>query len=233
MADDNITLSIEDGVAHVHMDDGKANAFSPAALASINSLLDEVDESDAGAVVISGREGRLSGGFDLKVITGDPEGALALLTSGIEMLLRLYANPRPVVVACTGHAVALGAMLLLSVDKRVGTAGDFKLGLNETAIGMNLPYFALLLARERLARKHLHEATQLARLYNPTEAVDVGFLDQVVEPGDVIAAAVEDATRLAQFSRGAFALTRKDARGPVVASIRNWMDTDLAGMMTG
>jgi len=229
MADNNITLSIEDRVAHIHMDDGKANAFSPAAIASMNSLLDEVDEADAGAVVISGREGRLSGGFDLKVITGDPEGALALLTSGIEMLLRFYASPRPVVVACTGHAVALGAMLLLSVDKRVGTAGDFKLGLNETAIGMNLPYFALVLARERLARKDLHEATQLARLYNPTEAVDIGFLDQVVEPGDVIAAAVEDAARLAQLSRGALPSPARMHAGPWwPPSATGWTPTWLA-----
>ncbi|MFQ5352854.1 MAG: crotonase/enoyl-CoA hydratase family protein, partial [Candidatus Binatia bacterium] len=180
MSSDNVTLSIEQRVALIRLDDGKANALSPETITHLSGVLDEAEEN-AGAVVLTGREGRFSGGFDLSVMMSGSDAARGLVTSGAELLIRLYSFPLPVTVACTGHAVAAGALLLLAADTRIGVRGAFKIGLNEVAIGMRLPVFAATLASERLSKRHFTAATQLARLYDPEAAVDAGYLDRVVD----------------------------------------------------
>jgi len=213
---------VQDGeVAVITLDDGKANACGFAMLDAINAALDRA-ERDARAVALLGRPGVLSGGFDLKVIKGGDQDALTrLLTLGVRTLMRLYGLPLPLVTAATGHAVALGAFILLTSDYRFGTAGDFKIGLNETAIGLTLPAFGLELAEARLSRRHLTQATLLARLYAPAAAVDVGFLDEVVTGDALRTAAVVKAAELAKLDVAAFAASKHGQRGAAIARVLN------------
>ena len=125
-----VRYELRDTVAVITMDDGKANALSPAVIEMLHACLDRA-EREAAAVLLTGRDRRVSGGFDLKVMTSSLENMRTLVTAGAELLLRLYLFPRPVVVACNGHALAMGALLLLVADARIGAAGDFKIGLNE------------------------------------------------------------------------------------------------------
>ena len=132
---------IIDDIAIVTMDDGKANAFGPNMIAAVNASLDRAAD-DARAVLLTGRPGLFSGGFDLKVIrSGDVEAAKTMRLAGARLMMRLYGLPLPLVIAVPGHAIALGAFCLLTADYRVGTAGNFNIGLNETSIGMSLPPF--------------------------------------------------------------------------------------------
>ncbi|MEO8602403.1 MAG: crotonase/enoyl-CoA hydratase family protein, partial [bacterium] len=135
-----------DSLALITLDDGKANALSPAVVAAANAAFDRAEAEAVSAVVLSGRAGRFSAGFDLSVMTAGLEALFSLVKSGAELALRLYLFPRPVVIACTGHALAAGAVLLCAADRRIGTAGEFKIGLNEVAIQLPLPVFALELA---------------------------------------------------------------------------------------
>ncbi|MCC6716333.1 MAG: crotonase/enoyl-CoA hydratase family protein, partial [Acetobacteraceae bacterium] len=156
-------------VATLTLDDGKANALSLAMAQGIAAGLDRA-AGEAKVVVIRGRPGVLCGGFDLKVIrSGDAAARAAMVDAGMALLERLYLLPQPVVIACTGHAVAAGGLMLLTGDVRIGVEGDFRLGLNETAIGLSLPAFGVELARERLLPTALGEATLLARLYGPAD----------------------------------------------------------------
>lgn len=208
-------------VAVVTLDDGKANACGFAMLEAINAALDRA-EREARAVALLGRPGVLSGGFDLKVIKGGDQDALTrMLTLGVQTLMRLYGLPLPLVTAATGHAVALGAFILLASDYRFGTAGAFKVGLNETAIGLTLPAFGNELAEARLSRRHLTQATLLARLYAPAAAVDVGFLDEVVAADAVHAATVAKAAELAKLDTAAFAASKHGQRGAAIARVLN------------
>ena len=146
-----VTVTVTDGVAVIDLDDGKANALGFDVLAGLESALDRAEADDVSAVVIVGREGKFSAGFDLKVMTSGPEGARDMLGRGALLGLRMYMFPKPVVLAVTGHALAMGAILLCCADVRVGADGPFKIGLNEVAIGMPVPGFAVGICQDRLA----------------------------------------------------------------------------------
>jgi enoyl-CoA hydratase len=206
-------------VAVITLDDGKANAFGFGMLEAINNALDRATHGTR-VVVLIGRSGILSGGFDLKVIKGGDEDALKqLVTAGVRTLMRFYGLPIPLVTAATGHAVALGAFTLLASDYRFGAAGDFKIGLNETAIGLTFPAFGLELAEARLSRRYLAQATLLAHLYAPAEAVAAGFLDEVLAPEVLRDAAVAKATELTKLHPEAFANSKQAQRGMAIARV--------------
>lgn len=221
------TYQLTDGVAVVTLDDGKANAISGTLLEGLHRALDQA-ESEARAVVIVGREGRFSAGFDLAAMTASPESMRTLVTDGARLLMRLYGLAMPTVAACTGHALAAGALVLLSCDHRVGAEGSFKIGLNEVGIGMALPMFAIELARERLASNEFGPATMQARIYDPAGAVGAGYLDRVVAPAEVLDTALADAQRLAELRTGAYARTKLIARQGVISRILTALDADMA-----
>jgi enoyl-CoA hydratase len=206
-------------VALLHLDDGKANAISPALVAAIDAALDGA-EKDARAVVLAGRADRFSGGFHLDVMRQGGAATVELVNAGGRLALRLYEFPYPVVIACTGHALAMGAVLLLAADLRIGAEGLYKIGLNEVAIGLTLPPFAWELACERLSRRHLQRATTLAEIYDPAGAVDAGFLDRTVAPADVLETALAEASRLAALPGDAHLQTKRRMRAAVLGRIR-------------
>ncbi len=210
----------------VQMDDGKANALSPKMLEALDQAF-AAAESDAKALVLTGRAGRFSAGFDLKHMMAGPESARALVRRGAEVLMRLYGHPQPVVAACTGHALAGGALLLLCADVRVGAQGEFKLGLSEVSIGMPLPILAHELARDRLERRHFLAATLFAAQYAPDRAVDVGYLDRVVDPAEVVASASEQAQQLAKLPPVPFKLTKRSLRKRTVEHILTTLDDNI------
>jgi enoyl-CoA hydratase len=214
-----MTLNMTDDIAVIAMDDGKANAVSHAFLDTISPLLDTA-EADAKAVVIAGRPGRFSGGFDLKVMQGATrEEVAALVDRGGDLALRLMSFPKPVVIACTGHALAMGAMLLMSADVRVGVSGDFKIGLNESAIGMVLPHFGITLPRARLNPAYFTRAVVNAELFDPETAVDVGFLDYVATPDALMDAAMAQAKTLGALPQKAFAGNKKLIRAAAIEAM--------------
>jgi enoyl-CoA hydratase len=222
-----LTTTIEDGVAVVRFDDGKANVLSHAAIDAFEVALDRA-EVEARAVCIVGREGKLSAGFDLSVMTGGPDGARELVSRGAELLMRLYMHPQPVVVAVTGHALAAGALLALACDVRIGADVPAKIGLNETSIGMPLPLFATELARDRLSPTAFVRATLAAEIYDPEGAVQAGYLDRVVPLDEVVEAAIAEANRLSAYRAGAYARSKEVLRRPTVDRIRAGTAADLA-----
>ena len=228
MGDEPLRYELRDDVALLHMDDGKANALSPGMIQGLNALLDRAEDT-ARAVLWLGRPGRFCAGFDLAVMRSGPAAVRGLVGAGAELFVRLLGYPRPVVVACTGHALAAGALALLAADARLGARGDFKIGLNEVAIGMTLPIFGVELARLRLSKRHFARATAQAEIYAPEPAVDAGFLDRVVEPAALLEASLGEARRLAALSPRGFAETKRRVNEPTAVRIRETLEGDLAG----
>jgi len=229
---DMISYKLDEQVAVIRLDDGKANAISPAAIAGLHAALDRA-ATEAAAVALIGREKRLSAGFDLSVMTGGVEAMRDLVISGAEMMLRLYTFPLPVVVGCTGHALAAGAILLLAADYRVGADGAFKIGLNEVSIQMTLPTFGVELARDRLAKRHFTQAITQARIYDPSAAVEAGYLDETADPSAVAATAIGHARRLGALPRAAFHGTKLKERSATVAAVRAGLHDDIARLTMG
>jgi enoyl-CoA hydratase len=225
-----VTTQIDDhGVAAIHLDDGKANALSPRTIDQLDRALDTA-EAGARVVLLSGRPGRFSAGFDLATMQEGPDAARRLVRDGAELALRIYEFPVPVVMVCTGHALAMGAILLMAGDFRVGTQGDYKIGLNEVSIGMPVPVFGTELARDRLSRRHFTRAVSHATIYDPQGAVEAGFLDEVAMAPDVHEVGMHRARQFAQtLDRQAFRATRVNARHATIRYVRDTLDADLAG----
>lgn len=213
-------------VATIGMDDGKANALSPVLLEELNRALDRA-EQDAAVVILSGREGMFSGGFDLSVIGQGNEVSLGLARAGSELSRRLLAFPAPVIAASRGHAVAMGAFLLLSCDYRIGVEGEFRYGLNEVAIGMTMPYTGVELARARLNQRYVDRSVNNAEMYAPATAVEAGFLDQVVSPAEFQPALQEMAEKLSALDLNAHKQTKLKSRSELYQKLDVAMEKDF------
>ena len=220
-----VSYQLDGGIATIAMDDGKANALSLRMLAEVNRALDRATADDA-VVVLTGRSGIFSGGFDLKVLSAGGPDASHMLEQGFLLALRLLEHPAPVVIACNGHAVAMGSFLLLSADYRIGVDGPFRLVANEVAIGLTMPWTAIEICRQRLTPTHFNRAVVLAESYGPAEAVPAGFLDRVVDEPGLGQTATALATGLAELDRSAHAATKSRARASAVDAIRKGLELD-------
>lgn len=218
MSDGTVSVEQRGRVLVATMDDGKANALATSLSGELRAVIDRAEADDGvGAVVIVGRPGRFCAGFDLGVMAGgDLDAVGEMVSAGGALVAHAYGAGVPVVAACTGHAVAAGALLLLGCDHRVGPDAEIKIGLNEVAIGLTLPDWAMAIAAERLSRRHLQASVVNARLVDGRGAVDAGFLDVAVAPDEVVDTAIAEATALAELDPKAYAMTVKALRTPVL-----------------
>jgi enoyl-CoA hydratase len=223
-------------VALLKMDDQKMNAFSFEMISEMHAALDAA--AGAGAVVLTGNAKCFSAGFDLSIMgqaaKGPSKEASDLLREGGELVHRLLELPQPLIMAVPGHSLALGAILLLTADLRIGVAKTpkCKIGTNEVHIGLPLPAFAVELARTRLSPRHLTRATTLGNVYDPEGAVEAGYLDMVVPAEELESRAVAMASQLAhlgaQGAQGAFFTTKLYERRDLLKRARELLEADCA-----
>lgn len=211
---------IEDGIAHVEFDSGKVNALGSGSITDLEAQLDRANRDQASAVVISGREGIFSAGFDLEELRSGDGAREQLRRQLVDLVLRIFCFDRPVVVACTGHALAAGAALLLAADRRIGLDGPYKLGFNEASLGVTISAATVALARYRMPMPWF-ESLITGETYPPVAAQRAGLLDEVVDDVAKLAQSTQaEAERLGGVPRSAFLEMRRLARGPVVDVIR-------------
>jgi enoyl-CoA hydratase len=228
---DIATYKLDGAVATIQMDDGKVNVVSPAMIKSVGLALDRA-RADQAAVVLMGRSGAFSAGFDRNVLLGGGEAAVEMLVGGFRLAERILSFPRPVVIACTGHALAMGAFLALAGDYRVGTRGPFKVGANEVAIGLTMPRFATELCKLRLAPTYLQRSVLNAEIYDPETAVAAGFLDRVVSGDELVATAQQIAGELAKLPAHAFVHTKQRLREDALVRLRQAIEQDGADFLS-
>ena len=219
-------------VALLRLDDGKANAMGMALVTELSAALADAEKS-AKAIVLAGRPGRFSAGFDLKAMMSGADVARELVAAGGELLMKLYESKLPLVIACTGHAIAGGALMVATGDRRIGVHGDFKIGLNEVANAMPVPILAHELARDRLDPRALVESVLHARLYDPETAAKVGWLDRVVALEELEAAAIAEAETLSKLPQPAYALTKRSLRRETIKYVRDTVESNLAEFVIG
>lgn len=221
-----LTYTSDGVVSTLQLDDGKANALSVQMFQELNRALDRA-EAEKTAVLLTGREGMFSGGFDLAVFKQGKEPLIEMLLAGARTAERLLAFPAPTVVACTGHAVAMGVFLMLCADLRVGVAGgSFKYAVNEVQIGLTLPRFATEICRQRLTPARFSLATVLAEPHTPEQAVEAGILDYLVPADQLLAHAHERATALARLPREAHHNTKLRVREGALSALRSAIESD-------
>lgn len=221
-----VALDIDRSVATLTLDDGKRNALSPAMLDEIYSALEQAERARA-AVVITGREGVLSAGFDLKVMGSGGVEAVKMLRAGYALTARLLSFPTPVVIASPGHAYAMGAFMLLSGDYRFGVPGPYTYVVNEVAIGLPVPRVACEVLRLRLAPAARERAVTLSEPFTPEQALQVGFLDALVPAERLLDEARDKARAFLELDLSAHAVSKKRLRADTLRNIRLALPLDL------
>ena len=216
-------IKTDENVSIITLDDGKANVFSPTMISEFNLLLDQVP-TNKGSLLIHGRPGVFSAGFDLKVMMSGSEPAVQMVQSGFTMLKRVFSFPRPVVAACSGHAIALGAFLLCSSDHRIGAKGEYKVGANELRNNMIVPTPLLEIAKFKLNKSHKQRAILNAEMYSIEDAVEPGYLDEVVDADKVFETALAKAKDLAVLAHPQYNETKKLDQVDVIQKISDGID---------
>ena len=224
---EHIRYARDGKVATITMDDGKVNSISLEKLKALHAALDQA-EKDQAVVLLTGRDQRFSAGFDLSQLRQGGALATQMVVGGFELAERMLAFPTPIVVACNGHALAMGAFLLLSADLRIGAQGAFKIGANEVAIGMPVPAAAVELCRLRLAPTHFGRSVLTAEIYGPEQAVAAGFLDRVVPQDELAASARSAAEAFSALNMNAFVATKKRVYGAALKIMREAIAADAA-----
>lgn len=215
-----LTYVLDGGLATITIDDGKVNVMTSDLLDELCRLVNRAGSDQAMILLQSGREQVFSAGFDMKPLaSGDRDGSRALLQAGVNAILALLEHPFPVISLCAGHAYPMGAFLLLASDLRIGIAGDYLIGMNEVAIGIPVPDFALRLAEYRLASAHRHRVVALGQMLSPQAALDAGFLDLLVEPEEADALVGQSVAQLGKINMAAHASTKKRLRAAITQAI--------------
>jgi enoyl-CoA hydratase len=221
-----VKINVENQIATITLQNGKVNAISPQVIEELNQALDQAEQNNA-VVILTGHPGMFSAGYDLKTMKESAESAIALVTSGSKLTRRMLAFPTPIIGACSGHAIAKGAFLMLSCDYRIGCAGNFKIGLNEVAIGMTMHQAGIELARNRVPINYLTRSVINAELFDPQTAVLAGFLDQVVESDELIATANALAAQMLKLDLIAHHGTKLKERNDILTALDNAVELDL------
>ncbi len=212
--------------ALITISNGKANAISHEVIAGLHNALDKALEENK-VVILTGQPGIFSAGFDLKVMTKSPESAKELVTKGSQLSLKMLSFPKPIIIACSGHAIAKGGFLLLSADYRIGVEGDFKIGLNEVLIGMTMHHAGIAIAKGRLTEIYLNRSVNNSEIYNPINAEKAGFLDAVVPGNQLLPTAIKVAGMFSKLHRKAHAETKLKVRRSHLESLAIAIQLDL------
>ncbi len=221
-----VTYTAEENYAIITINNGKANAISHDVIFGLNSGLDKAEQDDK-IVILTGTSGIFSGGFDLKVMTKSAESAKELVTKGSRLSLRMLSFPKPIIIACNGHAIAKGAFLLLSADYRIGVEGDYKIGLNEVMIGMTMHNAGIAIAKARLSEVYLNRSVNNAEIYNSKDAVKAGFLDVIVPENQLFPTAIKVAEMFTKLNKKAHAATKLKVRKLHLEALGNAIEQDL------
>jgi enoyl-CoA hydratase len=228
--DSFVSYRLDGPVATIVMDDGKVNAVSPRMIRELNAAFDRA-EADGAVVVLTGRSGVFSAGFDLPTLRSGGREAAVMVRSGFELAERMLSFPFPVVVACTGHAVAMGVFLVLSADYRVGVEGSYRITANEVAIGLTMPDAAIEIMRNRLTPSAFNRAVTLAEPFSAANAVETGFLDSVVPATALMETAYAVASAASTLDLAAHTASKLRARRATLAGIRAGLEAATAGLV--
>ena len=223
-----VSCEVRDGIAWINLDDGKVNVMSSAMLGEIAAAFDRAEASADIVVLRSGRPGIFSAGFDLKVFAaGDAPRSLEMVRAGAELALRLMSFPLPTIGVMEGHAFPMGTFLLLACDLRLGARGPHRMGLNEVAIGIAPPGFAIELARSRLHPAWLSRTATLGEMYEPDEALAAGLLDRVVAPELIDTTLGEITAALRTIHKPSHATAKKRLRQSAMDAMRAAIEREL------
>jgi len=224
----------EGGVRLLTLERPPANAINQQLMRDLEAALDAArDDAAVRALVLTGAGAFFSGGLDLHS-EGDAGGIAQEAATGFALYrdshLKLLAFPKPTVAMMRGHAIAGGAVLVLACDYRLGMQGEYRIGLNEVAIGAAFPRTAFEIVRLRLTHQQASELLLGAAIYPASEAVRLGVVDELLPPGAIEETVMRRAARLGAYPREAYAHAKAALLAEAVGRIENEAEADMMRM---
>lgn len=213
----------DDGpVRTIRLAHGKASALDLELLVELERVVREFTMSSARAAILTGTGGIFSAGVDLHRLVEGGDQYLDAFLPALESAFRsLFFCAKPVVVACNGHAIAGGCVLLCCGDVRLAASGRGRIGVPELGVGVPFPRTALELIRFTVAPQHVQSALLLGETCDVETARQIGWVDRVVPPEELHSEAMRLASQLADYPPAAFAETKLLLRDPVLRRIRH------------
>jgi Delta3-Delta2-enoyl-CoA isomerase len=218
----SLSYRLEDGIAAIHLDDGKANVMSTDWFHALGEHLDRAAKDEAQAVLFRGRDGMFSGGLDMKWLpTLKGDAARELVETFSSAMLRIWSLPIPTVAAVTGHAVAGGCVLASACDLRFAADGPYRIQMNEVLAGMAMPSWAAVICQSAFPVPYANELLLLGRPFSPAEARRIGVVHGLApSPAECAQQARVAAQGLAAIGSRPYAITKARLRGAEVERVK-------------
>jgi len=214
-----ISLEIDNNIANITINDGRANVISKEVANDFIEALTEAKKS-AKATIVGGSGDKFSAGFDLQVVKSSGQAQVEMVTAGFNLLYHLYSHPQPLIAACNGHAIGMGAFILLCCDTRIGCKQDYKIGLPETAAGMPFTPLLVTVLRAQLNQQFYTRAALQSQMCTPEIAIEAGFLDMVVDAQELDATTLSAANQLMQLPQQQYGENKLLLRGETLAQMK-------------
>lgn len=238
-----IVTTMHGKVAELRLDRPPVNALN---LELVEALIEghrEALRNKSEAIVISGKEGMFSGGLDVPELMQQSRNTMTVFWGRFVAMCRTLISSRvPVIAAVTGHAPAGGAVIAMHCDYRVAARGDYRIGLNEVQVGLALPRPIQEVLEFTVGRRQAALLGMQGKMLNMEEALAIGMVDELAEPGAVVDRAIAFAEQLLQLPPEAMNRTRLAAkpvalmREPEPAEIRtltdNWFGEETQATMS-
>lgn len=216
-------------IAEVRLDRAPANALDGELLERLRATLDTLRREQAPAIILTGRPGMFSGGLDVPALLAlDRHQMQAIWALFFAVIRQLAGSPVPVIAALSGHAPAGGAVLALQCDYRIGVRGRFRIGLNEVQVGLPVPPTILLaldlVVGPRLARR----LSTRGEMLSMEDALSVGLIDELVDPDELLPAALARAGELLALPPTAMNVTRLAGKARLIEALATADDPAVA-----
>jgi enoyl-CoA hydratase/carnithine racemase len=226
---------IEHGQVHeLHLARPPVNALDLGLLQALVRAVEAAPRHGARGLVLSGGEKVFSGGLDVPYLMGQDRAGLATCWSQFFAAARALARSSvPTVAAIAGHNPAGGCVLALCCDYRVMARGPFRIGLNETQVGLAVPDAIQFLLRRAVGPQRAERLVVAGAMVESAEALSIGLVDALDEPTQVVAHAVAWLDALLALPPGPMLATRRIARADVVAALEAFDDADLGQFLDG
>ena len=229
-----IVIAQHGPVQEIKLQRPPVNALNDELLEAIEAAVLAAPGRGARALVISGGEKAFSGGLDVPYLMGLDRAGLKRCWSRFFAAARAIAgSPIPTAAAIAGHNPAGGCVLALCCDFRVMARGPFRMGLNETQVGLAVPDAIQYLLR-RVVGPHKAERLVVAgAMPDAQQCLEIGMVDALTDAGEVVTLAVNWANELLALAQGPMLATRKIARADLVAALATFGDEQLETFIEG
>lgn len=218
------------GYVVLKLNRGPVNSLNLEFLTALNIQLDKIEQSKdiKGVILTSNFPNIFSAGLDiLEMYNNKPERIRQFWSALQDFWLKLYGSNKIYIAAINGHSPAGGCLMAISCDYRVMSKGPYKIGLNETLLGITAPFWFKDTLVNTVGHRESEMALQLGKLYSAEEALAVKLVDELAEPQDVLPKAQEQMAKWCKIPQHARELSKSSMRHETMSLLMSQKANDI------